>query len=412
MSLSVTIKIAIKALMANKLRSLLSILGIVIGISSVIILIAAGVGAQNFILDTVSSFGSSRIVIFPGTPDEDSDFNTPASFAGVTITTLTLDDAYALVDNPVAPNITDSTATIGSQVTVTSAYEEKLAQFTGTTPSYFEIQNTDIVEGQAFEEREVDSLARVVVLGPDIADTLFPNKSPVNENVKINNISFKVVGVTEAKGVGQFGINFDEMMYLPITTGQKLILGIDYVNQITATADKDDNIALAALQAETILLDRHNIEEGESRDFIINNTEDALEIVNNVTDALALFLTAIAAISLLVGGIGIMNIMLVSVTERTKEIGLRKSIGATRRDILTQFITESVIITLLGGIIGLAIGMTVVYLIAAFTALRPEVTLGAVALAVGVSTAFGIIFGFYPANKASKLNPIEALRFQ
>jgi len=409
---STTIKLALKALMANKLRSLLSILGIVIGISSVIILLAAGIGAQNFILDTVSSFGSNRIVIFPGTPEDENGFNTPASFAGITITTLTLDDAYALVDNPTAPNITDVTATVGSQVVATSPFAEKTAQFLGTTPSYFSIQNTKIIEGKPFEVRDVESLSRVVILGPDIADKLFPNSSAVGQDIKINNFNFRVLGITEAKGVGQFGINFDEIIYLPITTGQKLLLGIDYVNQITATADSETNLPLAASQAKIILQNRHHIEPGEKDDFIVNNTKDALEIVNNITSALSLFLSAIAAISLLVGGIGIMNIMLVSVTERTKEIGLRKSIGATRRDILQQFITESVIITLIGGLIGISIGLFVIFLIDALTTLRPEVTTGSIILAVGVSTAFGLIFGFYPANQAAKLNPIEALRFQ
>ena len=374
-------------------------------------MLAAGVGAQNFILDTVQSFGSNKVQIMPGTPDEEGLGFSP-TLAGITITTLTYNDSVALKNNPQAPNIKNTTATVGSQIVATSEFEEKLAQFYGTTPSYFEIQNTKVDSGRIFEEREVESLARVAVLGPDIADKLFPNENPIEKSIKINGVNFKVIGVTESKGIGQFGINFDEVIFIPITTGQKLLLGIDYVSNIIVAADSDQTTSLAAEQAKYILRDRHNIDEGEKSDFTVMNSKDALELVNNVTNALALFLAAIAAISLLVGGIGIMNIMLVSVTERTKEIGLRKAIGASRPDILSQFIVESVIITLFGGIIGIIIGFLVSFSISYFTSLNTEVTPSAVLLAFGVSTFSGIIFGYYPANKASKMNPIEAIRFQ
>ncbi len=413
MSFIVTLKLALTALMANKTRSLLSILGIVIGISSVIIMLAAGTGAQNFILDTVQSFGSNRILVFPGAPDDEADGpSTPASFGGITITTLTYEDTVALRDNPSGPNIADSTAAISGQITASSPYAEKITQFYGVTPSYFSIQSTKIVQGRVFEERENESLARVAILGPDIADKLFPGSNPIDQSIKISGFTFKIIGITEAKGTGQFGINFDDLIYLPLVTGQKLLLGIDYVSNITVQADSDQNVTLARLQTESILRDRHRIENGEKADFTINDTKQALDIVNNVTDALSLFLTAIAAISLLVGGIGIMNIMLVSVTERTKEIGLRKAIGAKRSDILKQFITESIIITIFGGLIGFLIAFAVVFAIASFTTLRPEITWSSALLAFTVSALSGLIFGFYPANEASKLNPIEALRFQ
>ncbi|MFA4930592.1 MAG: ABC transporter permease [Patescibacteria group bacterium] len=411
MPLSITIKLAFRALMANKTRSLLSILGIVIGISSVIILMAAGVGAQNFILDTVQSFGSNLVQIMPGTPDEDSLGFSP-TLAGITITTLKYEDSIKLKDNPQAPNIADTTATVSSQASVTSAYNEKLTQFFGTTPSYFSIRNTKITTGRLFEAREIDSLARVAILGPEIVAKLFPNTNPINENIKINNLTFKVIGVTESKGIGQLGVNFDDIIYIPITTAQKLLLGIDYVNNVIIAADSDQNTGLAAEQAKIILRNEHHIEAGDKSDFTIMNSKDALETINAITDALAAFLAAIAAISLLVGGIGIMNIMLVSVTERTKEIGLRKAIGAKRSDILAQFITEAIIITLIGGIIGILIGLGVSTAITQLTTLRTAVTPNAIIMATGVSTIFGVVFGFYPANQASKLNPIEALRFQ
>jgi len=405
-----TLQLAFRSLFSNKLRSFLSILGIVIGISSVIILMAAGIGAQNYILDKVQSFGSNRVMIMPGTPDEEGGMS--PSFAGITITTLTYDDTIALRDNPQAPNIADTTATVGSQIIATSEYDEKTVQFVGTTPSYFDIQNTKITEGRSFDERETDALARVAILGPNIAKKLFPNIDPIDKTIKINNISFKIIGITEDKGVGQFGVNFNEIIYLPITTAQKLLLGIDYINNLTITADKDITTGLAAEQAKIILRERHRIDQGEKDDFTVMDSQDALETINNITSALSWFLTAIAAISLLVGGIGIMNIMLVTVTERTKEIGLRKSIGATRIDILSQFIIESIIITLFGGIVGIVIGFLVSYGISNFTSLRTEVTTSSIILAVSVSTASGLIFGYYPADKASRMDPIEALRFQ
>ncbi|HPN67432.1 MAG TPA: ABC transporter permease [bacterium] len=405
-----TLQLAFRSLFSNKLRSFLSILGIVIGISSVIILMAAGIGAQNYILDKVQSFGSNRVMIMPGTPDEEGGMS--PSFAGITITTLTYDDTIALRDNPQAPNIADTTATVGSQIIATSEYDEKTVQFVGTTPSYFDIQNTKITEGRSFDERETDALARVAILGPNIAKKLFPNIDPIDKTIKINNTSFKIIGITEDKGVGQFGVNFNEIIYLPITTAQKLLLGIDYINNLTITADKDITTGLAAEQAKIILRERHRIDQGEKDDFTVMDSQDALETINNITSALSWFLTAIAAISLLVGGIGIMNIMLVTVTERTKEIGLRKSIGATRIDILSQFIIESIIITLFGGIVGIVIGFLVSYGISNFTSLRTEVTTSSIILAVSVSTASGLIFGYYPADKASRMDPIEALRFQ
>ncbi|MBU0648203.1 ABC transporter permease, partial [Patescibacteria group bacterium] len=408
---SITLKLAIKALLVNKTRSFLSILGIVIGISSVIILMAAGVGAQNFILDTVQSFGSNLVQIMPGTPDDES-YGFSPTLAGITITTLKYEDAQKLKDNPQAPNIANTTATISSQIVATSSYNEKLTQFFGTTPSYFSIRNTEITSGRMFEAREVDSLARVAILAPDVAKDLFPNTDPIGENIKIDNITFKIIGITESKGIGQLGVNFDDLIYIPVTTGQKLLLGIDYVSNIIIAADSDNNTSLAAEQAKLILRDLHHIDEGEKSDFTVMNSQDALETINAITDAMASFLAAIAAISLLVGGIGIMNIMLVSVTERTKEIGLRKAIGAKRTDILSQFITESVIITLIGGIIGILIGLGISTAITQFTTLRTAVTLDSILLATGVSTLAGIVFGFYPANQASKLNPIEALRFQ
>ena len=209
----------------------------------------------------------------------------------------------------------------------------------------------------------MESLARVAVLGPTAKKDLFPNSDGIGEDIKINNYNFKVIGITEEKGQGQYGVDLDKVVYIPLTTAQKLILGIDYVNSISVVADSENTTALAADQAKSILNNRHNIKANEKPDFIVNDTKDALSIINNITNAFSLFLAAIASISLLVGGIGIMNIMLVSVTERTREIGLRKSVGAKKNDILWQFVTEAVFITILGGIIGILIGGGVTFLV-------------------------------------------------
>ena len=411
MPFTVTLKLAFQALMSNKSRTFLSILGVVIGISSVIILMALGDGAQRYILDKVRSLGSNIVNVFPGTPEEEG-FSAPASFSGIIITTLTYADSLNLKDNPLAPNISDTTATVGSQVVVSSVFNEKLIQFYGTTPSYFTIRNTKITSGRAFEEREVESLARVAVLGPKTKADLFPNSDGIGEDIKINNYNFKVIGITEEKGQGQYGTDLDKIVYIPITTAQKLILGIDYVNSISVVADSENTTALAADQAKSILRNRHNIKDDEKPDFIINDTKEALSIVNNITNAFSLFLAAIASISLLVGGIGIMNIMLVSVTERTREIGLRKSIGAKKNDILWQFVTETIFITLLGGLVGIIAGGSITFLVSTLTPLKASVSPLSIILALDVSTIFGLVFGIYPANQAAKLDPIEALRFQ
>lgn len=411
MSPTVYLKLAFKALWSNKTRTFLSVLGVVIGISSVIILMSVGAGAQNYILDKVKSFGSNIIIIFPGTPEEEG-FSAPASFAGIIITTLTFDDTKALINPTLAPHISSSTATVSSQVVATSPYNEKLTQMTGTTPSYFSIRNTKIVSGNTFEDRDVDGLARVAIIGPTTKKDLFPNSDAIGESIKINNFSFKIIGITESKGIGQFGADYDKMIYIPLTTAQKLLMGIDYVSAITVAATNDQSTTLANMEAKNILLDRHKIEAGDKPDFIINDSKEALKTINNITNALAMFLAALAAISLLVGGIGIMNIMLVSVTERTKEIGLRKAIGAKRMDILSQFLIEALAITLLGGVIGILIGYSVSFLVSTYSPLKTEVTSTSVIMALTVSTLSGIIFGLYPADQASKLDPIQALRFQ
>lgn len=404
------IKIALTALGKNKVRATLTTLGIVIGIFSVITLMALGKGVENYIVDQVANLGGTNLIaILPGKTD--SEFSAPPSSQGQTITSLTYNDAIAITESPITQHVKSVSSEIRAQYNATSPYFEIEAIIIGTDPNYFEIRNTKITDGANFTENDVDGVADVAIIGPKIADLLFPNQDPIGQTVKVNQLNFRIIGVTEAKGI-EDGQDKDKFIYLPVTTAQKKLLGIDYLFTAYATAIDKESIPIAKEEIASVLRDRHNIDDPSKDDFTLFDTEEALEALSDITDILSILLAAIAAISLIVGGIGIMNIMLVSVKERTREIGLRKAIGATRFDILIQFVIEAIVLTLFGGIIGLGLGFVVTILVEIFSTFRPEITLSSVILAIGVSSIFGLVFGLYPANQASKLDPIEALRYE
>jgi len=403
------LKVAIRAISKNKVRAGLTTLGIIIGIFAVVTLIALGKGAENYIVDQVANAGSNLIIILPG--KSDSEFSAPPAQQGLTITSLTYADAQYLKDVANISNVKGFTTEVRGQYQVTSPYEDTEITLVGTDEEFFTIRNTDVPIGTFFTNDDVDAQANLAVLGPKIAKTLYPNQDPIGQSIKINKINFKIVGVTEEKGF-EDGQDRDKFIYIPVTTAQKKLLGIDYLFAIYAETFSEDDLKLAKAQIANVLRDRHNIDDPSKDDFTLYDTAEALEILSDITDILSILLAAIAAISLIVGGIGIMNIMLVSVKERTKEIGLRKAIGATPFDILVQFLIEAVILTLIGGLIGVLLGYLTVYLVNYFTEFRAEITLDSIALAMTVSSIFGIVFGLYPANQASKLNPIEALRYE
>ncbi len=410
-----TFKTASLGLRHAKMRSFLTMLGIVIGIGSVILLMSIGASAQQLILNQVQGIGSNLVFVIPGAT-KGSRLSSPASVQGVIIKTLVREDADALRREPsivrVAPEVRGQAKIVYENNDTTITYE-------GTTGDFFVIRNFTTQKGFRFTNSDVDSFNRVAVLGPAITETLFgKGVDPLGKTVRIKDISFRVMGVLEKKGVGPFGIDQDNLVILPLSVAQKQMLGIDYYNALTLQANDAYNIEFTKSRITDVLRQTHRVTNPDKDDFTIRTQEDALAILGNITSVLTLFLTSIAAISLVVGGIGIMNIMLVSVVERTKEIGLRKAIGATNRDILEQFLVEAVLLTALGGVVGIIIGsgltVLVAFIITRVVGLDWVLLLppSAIFLALAVSSLTGIVFGIYPAWRAAKLNPVDALRYE
>lgn len=409
-----TLHSAIRSLRQSKARSVLTMLGIVIGISSVILLMSLGASAQALILNQVEGIGSHVIFVIPGAT-KGSRFSSPASVQGIVIKSLIKRDVDALTGLPfithVAPEVRGQARVLYENNDVSATYE-------GTTPDFFSIRNFSVQEGSLFTRTDVDTLAHVALIGDSIAHTLFGSTDPVGKTIRIKNMLFTISGVLEKKGIGPFGVDQDSLVMIPVTVAQKQLLGIDYYNSLIMQAADGYDTHFVQDQVAASLRKNHSIMNPDKDDFTIRTQEDALALLGNITSVMTLFLTAIAFISLIVGGIGIMNIMLVSVSERTKEIGLRKAIGATNSDILQQFLVEAIILTFLGGCIGIAIGASLVGIIyevasrispAGWVFALPS---HAMILAVSVSIATGIIFGLYPARKASLKSPIEALRYE
>ena len=409
-----SVKTASRGLAHAKVRSLLTMLGIVIGIASVILLMSIGKSAQKLILEQVQSIGSNLIFIIPGAT-KGSRFASPPSVQGVVIKTLVKADVEALARDPTIRRVT---AEVRGQAKIIFENNDTTVTFEGTTAEFFAIRNFSVARGAIFTNADVDSFNRVAVLGPEITKTLFGQRDPVGKTIRLRDIAFRVVGVLKKKGLGPFGVDQDNLVLIPLTIAQKQLLGIDHYNVITIEASDAYNIEFTKSRVTTIIRQNHRITDPDKDDFTIRTQQDALSLLGNITSILTVFLTSIAFISLVVGGIGIMNIMLVSVAERTREIGLRKAVGATNLDILQQFLWEAVILTFVGGLTGIILGslLTVgLYFILvevlptgwAF-ALPPS----AIALAAGVSIFTGIVFGLYPARQASLKNPIDALRYE
>jgi putative ABC transport system permease protein len=384
----------------------------VIGVAGVITIISLGAGAQSLVVSQVSSLGSNLIGILPGKSDETGP---PAAVFGVQVTTLTLDDAESLINNPRLPAIVAVAPYVRGWGTITYTNKQVDTFYSGTLASKISVENTPIELGRFFSAQE-EKGANVVVLGYDVKEQLFGNTNPIGEVIKLGSIPLEVVGVAKKQGTVAFQ-NQDDQVFIPLPIAQKQLLGINYLQFIRAKIDSSENVASTVKEVDKILRERHRIKNEADVDFSVRDLASALNLIKTITDALRLFLAAMAGISLVVGGIGIMNIMLVTVTERTREIGLRKAVGATSGNIRNQFLLESAVVTLLGGIIGIIIGALLSYLIAlgaryAGYTWDYVISLGSIALAVGVSVGVGVLFGLYPAVKASHLDPIEALRYE
>lgn len=408
MKLSDLLSQTYSALLVNKARSGLTVLGIIIGIGSVIAMVAIGQGAQGTIESSIQSLGSNLIIVMPGVQ---GGFNRAGVSSGRgSAQSLTLEDSQAILEQILETQAVSPELSGRYQVTAKGANTN--TQVLGTNSSYTSIRNVQVESGSFITEQNLKSLSKVAVLGPAVKDDLFgEGADPVGQMIRIKGINFKVIGVTEAKGGSGFN-NQDDIIFIPVTTAQKFLAGNDYVTSISVQALNQNMMASVQEGVTSLLLLRHNISNPELADFNTLNQADIVEAASSVTNTFTILLAAVAGISLVVGGIGIMNMMLTTVTERTREIGLRKAIGAKRKEISRQFLTEAVLLTFIGGALGICFGWGISLLVSRFAGIATSVSLFSILLAFGVSAIIGIVFGFYPARRAAKLNPIEALRYE
>ena len=409
------IRIALRGLSANKLRAALTMLGIMIGVAAVITLLAIGDGVTRFVADQFSGLGTNLVFILPneGGPGPMSD--------SLSESTMTLRDAELLADPSLVPGIDAVAPVMFRQVDLQYGGNPHSLLIRASTPNYAAMNNLEIARGRSLDENDYNARSRVIVLGPDTVAALFPDDvDPLDQEVRVNGIPFRIVGLLTEKGAAGIGGSQDDIALIPLTTAQERLFdarsstGGDFlVDAVLIQASSDAAIDGIIIDASEVLRQSHNINFRDDDDFQILTQNDFVQAFGAVTGVLTLFLGAIASISLLVGGIGIMNIMLVSVTERTREIGLRKAVGARKADILGQFLTEAVVLALLGGLLGILIGVLGATAINLYVPeLDTSVTFDSVALAVGFSVAVGLFFGIYPASRAAGLHPIEALRFE
>jgi putative ABC transport system permease protein len=405
MNFLMTVWVALKALRKNKLRSLLTVLGVVIGVCAVITLVNLGSGAQISIQKAISGLGTNLLVIFPGSVTQ----------GGIrtgygTVTTLIPEDAGAILSECADVQMVTPIVTSAAQVVFQN--QNWSTSILGADTDYQLIKNWPLALGEFFTPQDVKAATKVCVLGETVAEKLFVKQNPVGQVIRVKRIPFRVVGVLTPKGQTAFGQDQDDTIIVPYTTAQKRLVGITHINMIMASAVSVEGTAAAQEQIKNLLRHRHKIKKGDDDDFTVRNLADLTAVFSTITGILTLLLGSIASISLLVGGIGIMNIMLVSVTERTKEIGIRLSVGATSQDILLQFLLEAILLSLIGGGIGILFGMGITSTVSYFTGWPSPVSLYAILIAFLFASGVGIFFGLYPARKASRMNPIDALRYE
>jgi putative ABC transport system permease protein len=410
MNILESVRLATRGLGANKLRSVLTMLGIIIGVGAVVALLSIGQGVQAAITDQIQGIGSNVIFVFPGTLTQGG-----ASFGAGTLASLTVEDAEAIADPANCPDVAAVAPQQQRSLQIVYRGRNTNASVVGTTPAFSFVRNAEPAEGLFFDDQEMASSARVAVLGAQIATDLFDQESPVGQTIRIDRVPFRVIGVLVERGGGG---PTDTSIYVPLSTAKSRLFGTTSarggghaVQIITVSAVSESRMDAAVSEITELLRQRHKIEYGDD-DFSVTSQKDILGVLNQVTNILTIFLAAIAAISLLVGGIGIMNLMLVSVTERTREIGIRKAVGAKRADILVQFLIEAMVLSIIGGVIGVGFGALLAAAVNATGALATHVSLQAVALSVTFSMAVGLFFGLYPATRAASLNPIQALRYE
>jgi putative ABC transport system permease protein len=399
------LKAALKSIQKNKMRSILTALGIIIGVAAVIVMIAIGKGASTRIQAQISSLGTDMLMIRPG-------FSTRGgvNMGFGSFNRFTLDDVEKIKSQTKLAKSVSPMIRVGGQVI--GGGKNWNTSINGVSPDYFAIRNYEIESGELFTDRDDRSRKKVAILGKTVAKELFTDLDPIGEKIRINNTPFVVIGVLKEKGQSGMGGDQDDVILAPATTVLYRLKGGQYIDMIYVSAISKDQMYAAQDELTTIMRNAHRIPTGGDDDFQIRNQADIIDMASATTKTLTILLGSIAAVSLIVGGIGIMNIMLVSVTERTKEIGIRLSVGARSSDILTQFLSEAVVLSLIGGILGTLLAFVIAYIMRKFTTFTPQIYPQIIILAFSFAAAVGIFFGFYPARKAAMLNPIEALRYE
>ena len=406
MEISEIVLEAFNTLRVNKMRTALAVLGIVIGIGSVIALVSLGQASQKSITNQIESLGSNLLTISP-TNAQSGNVRTSGA-----VTTLTYDDAKAIMTSPSINTVSKVSPELSKRSQVVTGKNNTNKQIYGVTPTYAEVKKVETATGAFITQQDIDSMSKVAVLGPQVATDLFgEGVSVVGQTIRIEGQTLRIIGVTKEKGGSGFN-NQDDVIYIPLSTGMKVLYGQTYLSSISVEAKSADVMVAAQDQIGYLLLDRHKLKDPTKADFRIMNQGDILNTASSITGIFTSLLSGIAAISLLVGGIGIMNIMLVTVTERTREVGLRKALGAKKKTIITQFLTEAIILTVLGGFLGMILGILISFVLAKVMSLPFTISISSIALAIGVSGVIGIVFGWYTAKKASDLQPIEALRYE
>jgi hypothetical protein len=392
------------SLIANKMRSILTMLGIIIGVAAVIALVSIGNGVKQDIQNSISSLGSNLLMVMPGAPRTPGVRPTAGSMKSLKVADY---EAIAKLDGVKAV----SPMTNGAYVVI---YQNKnwTTSVSGVNANYLDVNNWTMKSGRFLSNKNIQNRERVAVIGKTVAKNLFGDEDPVGAEIRVKNIPFRVIGVLNSKGSGAMGNDQDDMVIIPYTTAMERVDGIDYLRMLYVVAKDENGIDRLQSDIENLLRVRHGIKDTNLDDFNIQNMNSIMETMEETTGTLTLFLGAVAAISLVVGGIGIMNIMLVSVTERTREIGIRKALGATYFVIVTQFLIEAVVISLMGGLIGIALGIGASKLISLASGMSTVISVPTIVLSFAFSMAIGLVFGIYPARKAAKLNPIDALHYE
>ena len=399
------IKVAFKSIVKNKMRTLLTMLGIIIGVGAVIVMVAIGKGAEQRIQNQISSMGTNLIMIYPGSMQQRGVHMGPDQGAQ-----LTLDDVERLKKNSTLLDAVSPVVRTGAQIIGGSGNWS--SSVWGGSEDYLMIRDWKLSSGDFFSAGDVRAQSKVCIIGQTIVKNLFANDDPVGQQLRLRNVPFKVIGVLKERGQSAFGQDQDDVIIAPFSTVYYRLSGEPHINQILARAVSLNQMEQAQAEITAIMREAHKLEEGEDADFTVRNQTDIATTAQETTKVLTILLASIASISLLVGGIGIMNIMLVSVTERTHEIGIRMAIGARSRDILVQFLIEAIVLSLSGGLIGVMIGFVATYIVHLATEWNTVISLQNVLLSFGFAGAVGVFFGYYPARKAAALNPIEALRYE